>query len=42
MNTKSSHPKWATKHRTKGTELKKINGKYYLYGVTSKYNKELA
>lgn len=34
----ASHPDWATKHRTKGTELRFINGKYYLYEVSSKWN----
>jgi hypothetical protein len=28
---KVSHPEWATKFRTKGTELRCIAGKYYLY-----------
>ena len=37
---KQAHPEWATKHRKSGTELKRINGKYYLYGVASVYNKE--
>jgi transposase len=36
----SNHPKWATKHKRKGTELHKIRGRYYLYEVTSKYDKE--
>jgi len=34
----AKHPDWATKHRTKGTELRFINGKYYLYEVSSKWN----
>lgn len=34
----ATHPDWATKHRTKGTELRFINGKYYLYEVSSKWN----
>ena len=34
----AKHPEWATKHRTKGTELRFINGKYYLYEVSSKWN----
>ena len=36
----SSHPKWATKHKKKGTELRLINGRYYLYEVISKRDKE--
>jgi transposase len=37
--TKHTHPQWATEHRKPGTELKLIGGKYYLYGVTSSYDK---
>ena len=37
----SKHPQWATKHKRKGTELRLINGTYYLYEVTSKWDKEL-
>jgi transposase len=33
-----THPKWATKHKRKGTELRLINGRYYLYEVTSKWD----
>ena len=36
----SPHPEWATKHRTKGTELRHINGKYYLYAYKTVYDKE--
>jgi transposase len=32
------HPKWATKHKRKGTELRLINGRYYLYEVSSKWD----
>lgn len=35
---KPAHPEWATSHRKPGTELRFINGKYYLYAVTSKYD----
>lgn len=35
----SLHPAWAIAHRKPGTELKKIKGKYYLYGVGSVYDK---
>ena len=30
------HPEWALKFKTKGTELRNIRGKYYLYNVTSR------
>lgn len=36
----SIHPQWATKFRKPGTELRKINNRYYLYQVTNKWNKE--
>ena len=36
----SKHPEWALKHKTKGTELRLINGTYYLYKITSKWNPE--
>lgn len=35
-----THPKWATKHRRKGTELRLINNNYYLYEVSSKWDTE--
>jgi len=35
-----AHPEWALKHKTKGTELRNIGGRYYLYRVSSKYDKE--
>ncbi len=34
----TTHPSWATKHKRSGTELRFINGKYYLYEVTSKWD----
>jgi transposase len=34
----AKHPYWALKHKKKGTELRLINGTYYLYRVTSKWN----
>lgn len=34
----SKHPEWATKFKRKGTELRLLNGRYYLYEVTSKWN----
>ena len=35
---KTNHPQWALAHKRKGTELRLINGTYYLYAVTSKWN----
>jgi hypothetical protein len=37
---KTSHPDWALAHKRKGTELRLISGKYYLYEVTSKWSPE--
>jgi hypothetical protein len=34
----ATHPDWATKFRKPGTELRFLNGKYYLYQVSSKWN----
>ncbi len=34
------HPAWALKHKKPGTELRLINGRYYLYEVSSKWNKK--
>lgn len=34
----ATHPDWATKHKKKGTELRLINGRYYLYEVSSKWD----
>lgn len=40
-NKKSSKiPKWALKFKTKGTEIRSINGHLYLYQITSKRSKE--
>ena len=36
----ATHPKWATKHKRKGAELRLINGRYYLYEVSSKWDSE--
>lgn len=36
----ATHPKWATKHKRKGTELRLINGNYYLYEASSKWDPE--
>jgi transposase len=35
-----NHPQWALKHKKKGTELRFINGTYYLYAVSSRWNPE--
>jgi hypothetical protein len=40
MEKKSSHPEWALAFRRKGTELRLLNGRYYLYEVTSKWSSE--
>jgi hypothetical protein len=36
----TKHPKWAIKFKEKGTELRNFNGRYYLYKITSKWDKE--
>lgn len=36
----SNHPEWALKHKKKGTELRCIRDRYYLYEVSSKWDKE--
>ena len=36
----SPHPDWALACKRKGTELRFIHGRYYLYEVTSKWNPE--
>jgi hypothetical protein len=40
MEKKSSHPEWALACKRKGTELRLLNGRYYLYEATSKWNSE--
>lgn len=35
---KTVHPSWAIQVRQPGTELRLINGKYYLYAVSSRYD----
>jgi hypothetical protein len=37
---KASHPAWALAYKRKGTELRLLGGKYYLYEVSSKWNPE--
>ena len=41
MTKVSKHPQWALKHKKPGTELKLINGRYYLYEAKSVYDKTL-
>lgn len=41
MAKKSNHPQWALNHKKPGTELKLVNGRYYLYEVKSIYDKTL-
>jgi transposase len=36
----SPHPQWALAHKRKGTELRLISGKYYLYEISSKWSPE--
>lgn len=38
---KSPHPDWVLKHKRPGTEIKHINGKYYIYQVRSEYDKSI-
>jgi len=38
--TRRVHPDWALKQKRPGTELRYIRGIYYLYGVSSKWNKD--
>ena len=33
MKKKVLHPEWALAHKRKGTELRLLKGKYYLYQV---------
>ena len=40
MKNSSPHPQWALACKRKGTELRFINGRYYLYEVSSKWNPE--
>jgi hypothetical protein len=37
----SPHPDWATRHRRPGTELRCINGRYYLYSYKTVYDEAL-
>ena len=38
MKKKSLHPEWALACKCKGTELRLLKGRYYLYAVTSKWD----
>jgi hypothetical protein len=38
--TRRVHPDWALRQKRPGTELRYIRGIYYLYGVSSKWNKD--
>lgn len=40
MKQKSKHPEWVLAQRKPKTEIRFINGKYYLYEATSKWNPE--
>lgn len=40
MKIKSKHPEWVLKHKKPGTELRFIKGRYYLYQVSSKWDKK--
>ena len=40
MTATTKHPEWALKHKKPGTELRLMKGRYYLYEVSSKWNKE--
>lgn len=40
MTISEKHPQWALKHKQPGSELRLIKGRYYLYAITSKWNKE--
>jgi len=40
MAVTTKHPTWALKHKKPGTELRLIKGRYYLYEVSSKWNKK--
>ena len=35
---RSPHPQWVLKHKKTGTEIRVINGHYYLYAISSKWD----
>jgi transposase len=41
MKNNTQHPNWALQYKKSGTELKLINGRYYLYSVKSVYDKTI-
>jgi len=36
----ANFPDWVVKHKQKGTEIRKIKGHYYLYRITSRWDKQ--
>jgi len=40
MRRRKMYPEWVTRQRQKGTNISCINGRYYLYEVSSVWNKE--
>ena len=37
---KSTYPNWVDKHRKSGTEIRRFGKKFYIYEVSSYYDKE--
>lgn len=40
LEMRMTHPEWALKYKVKGTELRNRNGKFYLYKISSRWDKE--
>lgn len=40
MKERVVYPEWVEKHRQKGTNISRIGNKYYLYAVSSKWNRD--
>jgi transposase len=40
MGERKKYPEWVERYRQKGTNISCIRGRYYLYAVSSKWNKE--
>ncbi len=40
LEVEMAHPEWALKQKFKGTELRLISNKYYLYRISSRWDKE--
>ena len=38
--TPSRHPQWVVKHKKPGTEIRLINGHYYMYAISSRWDSE--